>query len=364
MAQGSSPLTHRIRFCTTCDGVNIAFASGGSGWPLIKTPNWLNHVELDVGSLVWRAWIAQMSHRFQLVRYDGRGCGLSDRDISDASFAANQMDLESVVAATGLKRFALYGASQGAAIAIEFAARHPERVSHLILCGPYLQGPLKRDASTRAIEEVQTLLKIIELGWGRENSMFRQVFANQFIPDSSLEQLRAFDDIQRQTIQPEGAARLMASFNEVDVSELARQVTCPTLVLHSREDARIPFEEGRRVASAIRAAEFVPLDSRNHILLDHQSAWTQCFDEIDAFMRRHGGQAQRNSLGAADLTPTEERVLDVVAAGLNNAQIAAELGISPKTVRNHINHIFSKLGMSDRSRVIILAREAGFGRSQ
>ena len=118
--------------------------------------------------------------------------------------------------------------------------------------------------------------------------MFRQVFANQFIPDSSLEQLRAFDDIQRQTIQPEGAARLMASFNEVDVSELARQVTCPTLVLHSREDARIPFEEGRRVASAIRAAEFVPLDSRNHILLDHQSAWTQCFDEIDAFMRRHG----------------------------------------------------------------------------
>jgi DNA-binding NarL/FixJ family response regulator len=156
----------------------------------------------------------------------------------------------------------------------------------------------------------------------------------------------------------------MASFNEVDVSELARQVTCPTLVLHSRGDARIPFEEGRRVASAIRAAEFVPLDSRNHILLDHQSAWMQCFDEIDAFMRRHGGQAQRSSLGAAGLTPTEERVLHVVAAGLNNAQIAAELGISPKTVRNHINHIFNKLGMSDRSRVIVLARDAGFGQSQ
>ncbi len=364
VASRPSYATPQIRFCTTSDGVNIAYAAGGTGRPFVKTPNWLNHLELDLKSPVWQAWIARISQHHRLLRYDARGCGLSDRETGPVSFKTNRLDLEAVVDSAGLSRFALFGASQGAAIAIEYAARHPDRVSHLILYGAYLQGALKRGALPRAIEEAQTMLKLVELGWGRENSAFRQVFANQFIPDSTLVQLRAFDEIQRQTVSPEAAAALLASFYSVDVSDLAAEVRCPTLVLHSREDARIPFEEGRRVARAIRGAEFVPLEGRNHILLDHQAAWSQFFDEIDRFMPRHAGDAPDVGPDFRDLTPSETRVLDLVAAGLNNAQIATSLGISPKTVRNHINHIFSKLDIPDRSQAIVLARDAGLGQSQ
>lgn len=356
-----SPATHQIRFCKTLDGVKIAYATGGRGLPLVKTPNWLNHLELDPKSPVWRSWIAQMSLTCRLIRYDARGCGLSDRDIDPGSFATNCLDLEAVVDALGLKRFALFGASQGAAIAIDYAARHPDRVSHLILYGAYLRGALKRNAPQPAVEEAQTLLKLVQLGWGHENSAFRQVFATQFIPDSTLEQLRAFDEIQRQTVAPEAAARLLRSFYEIDVSTLAHGVTCPTLVLHSRDDARVPFEEGRQVASAIRGAEFVSLPSRNHILLEHQPAWGQFFEEVTGFLRRHGGESADMLPGLDELTKRERHILDLVASGLNNSQIATTLCISPKTVRNHINHIFSKLDVRDRARAIVQAREAGLG---
>jgi pimeloyl-ACP methyl ester carboxylesterase/DNA-binding CsgD family transcriptional regulator len=363
MTDPAPPSTQKIRFCSTTDGVSIAYGVGGAGRAFVKTPNWLNHLELDVESPVWRAWIARVSRQYKLVRYDARGCGLSDREARAGSFATNQLDLEAVVDAAGLKKFVLFGASQGAAIAIEYAARHPHRVSHLVLCGAYLRGALKREAAPKVVEEAQTMLKIVELGWGRENSAFRQVFASQFIPDSSLEQLRAFDEIQRRTIGPEAAAKLLATFYDIDVSALAAEVVCPTLVLHAREDARIPFEQGRLVASAIRGAEFVSLESRNHILLDHQPAWKQFFDEVDRFLRRHAGADAEAASNLSELTPSEVRVLDLVAAGLNNGQIATKLGIQPKTVRNHINHIFDKLDLSDRSRAIVMAREAGLGLS-
>ena len=343
--------------------MSIAYAVGGAGRAFVKTPNWLNHLELDVESPVWRAWIARVSRHYKLVRYDARGCGLSDRHARVGMFATNQLDLDAVVEAVGLKKFVLFGASQGAAIAIEYAARHPDRVSHLVLCGAYLRGALKREAAPKVVEEALTMVKIVELGWGRENSAFRQVFASQFIPDSSSEQVSAFDEIQRRTIEPEAAAKLLASFYDVDVSALAAEIVCPTLVLHAREDARIPFEQGRLVASAIRGAEFVSLESRNHILLDHQPAWKQFFDEVDGFLRRHGGVDAEAASSLSELTPSEVRVLDLVAAGLNNSQIATKLGIQPKTVRNHINHIFDKLDLPDRSRAIVMAREAGLGLS-
>lgn len=358
-----APSTQKIRFCSTADGVSIAYAVGGAGRAFVKTPNWLNHLELDVASPVWQKWIARVSQQYKLVRYDARGCGLSDREARVGFSATNQLDLDAVVDAAGLQKFVLFGASQGSAIAIEYAARHPDRVSHLIIYGGYLRGLLKRDPGPKAIEEAQTMLKIVELGWGRENSAFRQVFASQFIPDSSMEQLRAFDEIQRRTIEPEAAAKLLASFYDMDVSAFAAGVVCPTLVLHAREDARIPFEQGRLVASAIRGAEFVSLESRNHILLDHQPAWKQFFDEVDGFLRRHGGADADAASSLGELTPGEVRVLDLVAAGLNNAQIATKLGIQPKTVRNHINHIFDKLDLPDRSRAIVMAREAGLGLS-
>jgi len=360
MPARSSP-TQQIRFCTAADGVTIAFAVRGSGMPIVKTPNWLNHLELDVTSPIWRGWIERMSERRRLVRYDSRGCGLSDRADEPTSFATNCLDLEAVVQAAGVPRFVLFGASQGAAIAIEYAARNPERVSHLVLYGAYLRGIMKREATPSEIDEAQTLLKIVELGWGRENSAFRQVFASQFIPGGTLEQLHAFDELQRRTVSPEGAASLLASFYDVDVSALAAQVRCPTLVMHSRQDARIPFAEGRRVALAISGAEFVPLDSRNHILLEQEPAWAQFFVEFESFMVRHGEDAVEVSSRFYELTPSETRVLDRVAAGLNNDQVAASLGISSKTVRNHINHIFSKLDVRSRAQAIVRAREGGLG---
>lgn len=356
-----STQAHPIRFCKTVDGVRIAYAAGGIGLPIVKTPNWLNHLELDTKSPVWQPWIEQMSSRCCLIRYDARGCGISDRDTPLGSFATNRVDLEAVVDAMKLKRFALFGASQGAAIAIDYAAQHPGRVSHLILYGAYLRGALKRDTSQRAVEEAKIMLKLVKLGWGQENSAFRQVFATQFIPDSTLAQLRAFDEIQRQTASPDAAARLLSSFYEIDVSTLAREIVCPTLVLHSRDDARVPLEEGRQVASTIHGAEFVLLQSRNHILLEHQPAWRQFFNEIAGFLQRHGGESPQGLPGLNELTERERRVLDSIASGLSNAQIAASLCISSKTVRNHINHIFSKLGVQDRANAIVQAREAGLG---
>jgi pimeloyl-ACP methyl ester carboxylesterase/DNA-binding CsgD family transcriptional regulator len=353
-----------IRFCSTGDGVKIAFSETGRGPALVKTPNWMNHLELDSTSPIWRTWIETIGGRHRLVRYDARGCGLSDRMTAPSSFASNQRDLDAVVHAAGLERFALFGASQGAAIAIEYAARHPERVSHLIIQGGYLKGALKRDSGSKAEIEAQTMLKLVEIGWGRENSAFRQVFATQFIPDSTIEQLRAFDRIQQHTVSPEMAARLLATFYSIDVSSQAAQVRCPTLVMHARDDARVPFEAGRDVAAAIRGAEFVSLDSKNHILLDHQAAWHQAFAEIDAFFDRHGVPAEPILDLPATLTRSERAVLHLIASGSDNQQIARSLGITVKTVRNHINAIFGKLGVPNRGKAIVLAREAGLGRRQ
>jgi pimeloyl-ACP methyl ester carboxylesterase/DNA-binding CsgD family transcriptional regulator len=356
----------QVRFCTTRDGVRIAFSSRGRGPAIVKTPNWMNHVELDVRSVVWREWIQRLEQQHTLVRYDARGCGLSDRTPAEMSFDTNQLDLDAVVEAAGLDTFVLYGASQGAAIAIEYAARHPECVTHLVLCGAYLQGAWKRPGAPAVRDEAAALLKLVELGWGRENSAFRQVFANQFIPDASPGQLAAFDEIQRSTVTAEAAAALLRTFYEIDVADAARRVRCPTLVLHATGDGRVPFEEGRRMAGAMARAELVPLHTRNHILLPHDPAWKQHFDEIEHFLERHPAGAQRTAsdpaLSFEDLTAAEIRVLDRVASGMGNRDIATSLQIAEKTVRNHLNHIFSKLGVGERSHLIVLARDAGFGR--
>ena len=354
---------HHIRFCTTADGVNLAYALGGSGTPLVKAPNWLNHLELDVVSPVWRGWMQRMAQNHLLLRYDARGCGLSDRDVKALSFETHLLDLEAVVDAARLDRFVLYGASQGAAVALEYAARHPGRVSHLVLYGGYLRGARKRDPSPAAVEEADAMLKLVELGWGRENSAFRQVFATQFIPDGTQEQLKNFDELQRKTVTSETAAAILSTLHNVDVSASAIRVQCPTLVMHSRGDARVPFEEGRKLASAIPGAEFVPLDSQNHILLDHQSAWAQFFAELEGFLTRHGAAPPKAALAAvlAELTPAESRVLELLAAGLNNERIAQRLAITSKTVRNRINHIFHKLGVGDRARGDRAGAGAGAG---
>jgi predicted ATPase/DNA-binding SARP family transcriptional activator/pimeloyl-ACP methyl ester carboxylesterase len=280
----SPSMAQQIRYCHTPDGVRLAYAMVGQGPPLVKAANWLSHLEYDWQSPVWRHWLEGLARHHTLIRYDERGCGLSDWEVADLSFEAWVQDLETVVEAAGLERFPLLGLSQGGSIAIAYAVRHPEKVSHLILYGSYVRGRLKRDLSPQQLEEAQTFIQLIKLGWGQENPAFRQVFTTLFMPDATLEQQRWFNDLQRMSASPENAMRIVAGFNTIDVRNLAAQVKAPTLVLHAKGDARIPFEEGELIASLIPGARFVPLQSNNHILLAHESAWQQFLDEVHQFL--------------------------------------------------------------------------------
>jgi pimeloyl-ACP methyl ester carboxylesterase/DNA-binding CsgD family transcriptional regulator len=352
----------QIRFCWASDGVRIAYATTGRGPAMIEVATWLNHLEFDWQSPVWRPRLVELAKNYTMARYDGRGCGLSDRTVKDLSFDANLRDLEAVADAAGFKRFILLGCCQGSSLAIAYAARHPERVSNLILYGAFARGRLKRNPSAQDLEEADMMLKLVELGWGRENPAFRQVYTSLFIPESTPEQYRWFSDLQRMSTSPENAVGLIRGFDAMDVTDLLPKVSCPTLVIHARNDARVPFGEGRMIASSIPGAEFVPLESRNHILLEHQPAWRQFLAEIARFV--HGQSAGEGPTGRAfdALTEREREVLELIARGLDNAQIASQLSVSAKTVRNHINSIFNKLGVPNRAQAIVRAREAGFGR--
>jgi pimeloyl-ACP methyl ester carboxylesterase/DNA-binding CsgD family transcriptional regulator len=349
--------SQQIRFCTSADGVRIAYATSGSGPPLVKVGTWMTHVELDWESSVWRHWLRELSRDHTFLRYDARGCGLSDREVPEISLEAWVRDLEAVVDAAGIERFPLLALSQGGAIAITYAARHPERVSHLVLHGAFHRGRLRRDPSVQEREDIEAQIKLAEIGWGRDDAAYRQFFTTQFIPDSTLEQQRWWNELQRATISPANAARFIRAASEVDVAELARLVRCPTLVTHSKSDMRIPFEVGRTMAGLIPGARLVPLESRNHVLLEHEPAWAQWLKAVREFLPAVPGGAPFSGL-----TPREAELVELIAQGLDNAQIAARLELSDKTVRNHITSIFAKLEVNSRSRAIVLAREAGFGK--
>ncbi len=352
----------QIRFCRASDGVRIAYATTGRGPAMIEVSTWLNHLEFDWQSPVWRPRLVEMAKNYTMTRYDGRGCGLSDRTVEDLSFEANLRDLEAVADAAGFKRFILLGCCQGSGLAIAYAARHPERVSNLILYGAFARGRLKRNPSAQDLDEANIMLKLVELGCGRENPAFRQVYTTLFIPESTSEQFSWFSDLQRMSTSPENAVGLIRGFDAMDVSDLLPKMSCPTLVLHARNDGRVPFGEGRMIASTITGAEFVPLESRNHILLEHQPAWKQFFAEIARFIHGRGPGEGSAGMGFAEPTEREREVLELIARGLDNAEIASQLSVSAKTVRNHINSIFNKLGASNRAQAIVRAREAGMGR--
>ncbi len=268
-------------------------------------------------------------------------------------------DLEAVVEAQGLKKFPLFGMSQGGALAIAYAARHPERVSHLILFGAYGKGVLRRNITEQEREEAETLVKLIRLGWGRDNPAFRQVFTSQFIPDGTREQHQWFNDLERISASPENAVAIVEQLYQLDVSAEAASLRVPTLVMHSRNDARVPFEQGRQLAALIPSARFVPLEGRNHVLLPGEPAWPLFLQEFRAFLGNAGGSSL--ALRQCGLTVSEHAVLTLIARGLDNAAIAAALSKSEKTVRNQVSSIFSKLGVSTRSQAIVLARDAGIG---
>jgi pimeloyl-ACP methyl ester carboxylesterase/tetratricopeptide (TPR) repeat protein len=280
----STPEAQHIRFCTASDGVRIAYATVGCGPPLVKAANWLSHLEFDSKSPVWRPWIRALSRDHTFVRYDERGCGLSDRAVDELSLDAWVRDLEAAVDALKLERFPLLGISQGGPIAIAYAARHPERVSHLILYGTYARGRALRELSEPEREELDLMVNMIRIGWGRNHAAFRQVFTSLFIPDGTPEQVEWFNELQRISVEPETAARMYMTFYKLDVRELAPRLDIPTLVLHGTQDRRIPFNEGRLLASLIPGARFVPLETRNHILLESDPAWPHFLREVRAFL--------------------------------------------------------------------------------
>ncbi len=345
-------MQQQIRFCKSFDGVRIAYATSGEGPPLVRAPHWLTHLEYEWQSPIWQPWISELSRGRTLVRMDERGCGLADRHVEQVTFEAFVRDLEAVVDAAGFERFALFGHSQGGPISIEYAVRHPQRVSHLVLLGTYTRGRYKRAPETK--EEFEAQLKLVEVGWGRDDPSYRQFFASQFMPGATLEQLRNLCELQRRSSHAGEAARIMRSFTEIDISESAPRVSCPALVLHARGDLRVPFEEGRALAAAIPGARFVPLESENHILLEQEPAFRRFLDEVSAFL-----PGERASF--PHLTAREAEILEHIAQGLDNAQIAARLTLSEKTVRNHITHIFDKIGVESRSQAIVRAREQGLG---
>jgi pimeloyl-ACP methyl ester carboxylesterase/DNA-binding CsgD family transcriptional regulator len=359
MSASTPSLRQQIRFCTSSDGVRIAYAQSGAGPVVVKTANWLSHLELDLTSPVWSHLIAELSRTHTLVRYDQRGCGLSDREVADISFTAWLHDLEAVIDASGAERFALLGISQGASIALAYTVAHPERVTQLILYGGYARGKLKRQAGDAVRDEAETLVKLAELGWGQQNPAFRQFFTTQFIPGGTPEQHHWFNELERMTTTPRNAARIMRVFNDIDVVELLEQVACPTLVLHASGDARVPFEESRLLAGLIPDARFVPLESENHLLLETEPAWLRWREETRGFLSTN---APADPVFAT-LTPRERDIVELIAGGRDNAQIAACLALSEKTVRNHITSIFAKLEVENRSQAIVLARKAGFDSS-
>ena len=261
----------QIRFRRTADNVQIAYASVGHGPPLIKAANWLSHLEHDLHSPVWRHMVSELSSQHTLVRYDERGCGLSDWNIGEMSFEAWVSDLEAVVEASGAKRFPLLGISQGAPIAVAYAARHPERVSHLILWGGYAAG-WRIDATPDVVEEREAIITLVRQGWGRTDAAYRQVVTATFMPSATAEELDWFNIFQRQTVNAENAARYLEVFADIDVRAILKDVQAPTLVMHARGDRRIPLATGGELAAEIPGAEFVTLDSDNHLLLGREPA--------------------------------------------------------------------------------------------
>jgi pimeloyl-ACP methyl ester carboxylesterase/DNA-binding CsgD family transcriptional regulator len=350
-----------IRFCTTDDGMKLAYAVSGEGPPLVMSATWLTHLEHQWQSMAWRPWLDFCSGGHTLLRYDSRGCGLSDRDTDNFSFENWLKDFECVIEASGLKRFSLLGTCWGGPIAIEYAARHPERVDRLILYGTYARGRMRWNNRPQETEKAKLLLDLTRLGWGRENHAFQQVWASQFQPGGTLEHLRSWCDQQRAATSAETAVRLLRIGWNVDVTDAARKIKCPVLIVHPERDAVVPIEEGRLLASLISDGRFVQIDSENHMPLADEPAWPRLVEEVRRFLGEPNAAPTSKGLPLGELTLRERDVLEGIAEGLDNAEIALSLKLSEKTVRNHITRVFDKIGVDHRYQAIVLAREAGLG---
>jgi pimeloyl-ACP methyl ester carboxylesterase/DNA-binding CsgD family transcriptional regulator len=352
----------QIRYLRTPDAVQLAWATAGTGPPLVKAANWLTHLEYEWQSPLWRHWLRFLCDHFRLIRYDERGCGMTDWNVGDLSFDRWVEDLEAVVAAADVPSpFTLLGISQGAATSIGYAVKHPERVSRLVLYGGYVRGAARR-GSPRSRREFAAITELARLGWGKENPAFRQVFTSRFVPGATETQMEWFNELCRRTTSPAIAADLLEQRARMEVTELLGQVRTPTLVLHARDDGVVPIGEGRLIASEIPDAEFVELESKNHVLLQDEPAWARLCEAVLDFVGLDGIDG-RERAAFSSLTRRERAILALMTEGLGNAEIAARLFLSEKTVRNYVSNLFGKLGVRTRAQAIVLAHDRHFSGS-
>ena len=350
---GADAARQQLRMLTARDGTRLAAAVTGDGYPLVKAANWLSHLESDWTSDIWRHWWTELARDRALVRYDSRGTGMSQRMVGDLSFETLVADLGAVVDTLDLDQFDLLGMSQGAPVATAYAAAHPERVRRLVVYGGYAVGRGRRD-DPAARSEGELLVDLARTGWGTANPAYRRVFATLFFPDATPARYTAFDELQRASAAADVAARMRQTFNDVDVRDAARRVRAGTLVLHARHDGIVPFEEGARLAAEVPGARFVPLESRNHILLADEPAWPILLREVRAFLPLGAGSPSRaaaaaNAMAMASLTIREREILLMVADGLSNAEIAERLGLSDRTIERHLSNIYGKLGLEGKA---------------
>ena len=350
--------SQRIRYLTTADGSRLAWAEAGRGPLLVKAANWLTHLEYEWNSPIWHHWLQFFSRHWRFVRYDERGCGMTEWNGGDLSLDTWVADLGAVIeAARPSEPVVLLGISQGASACIQYAIQNPERVRSLILYGGYARGAFHRGTpETQAA--YRAMIDLTRVAWGKENPTFRQVFTSRFIPGATPEQLKWWNELCLRSISSgEVAARLLESRALMEMTAQLGQVQSPTLVLHACSDEVISIEEGRLLAASIPNSEFVELDSRNHVLLEHEPAWQRFCEAVLSFAGR--GTVTTTSPFSA-LSLRERQVLALMAEGLSNLDIAERLAISEKTVRNHASTVFDKLGVWSRAQAIVFARDRGF----
>lgn len=348
----------RVHYVKSADGARLAWAESGRGPEIVKASNWLTHLEYEVRSNIWRHWLEFFSNHARLIRYDERGSGMSDWNPKRLNIHTWVSDLEAVIEASKVQTpVTLLGISQGAAACIDYSVRYPKRVKKLIIYGGYARGAWRR-GNLNAEREHRAMVDLVSVGWAKDNPVFRQVFTSRFFPGASDQEVRWFNELCRRSTSAEMATMLLTARATVDVTRTVRQLRVPTLIIHATNDQVVPVSEGRYLASVIPGSEFVEVDSKNHVLLEHEPAWKRFTQEVLRFLEIKDDQAEDPAFGRLSLR--ERQVLSLISEGLRNAEIGERLGISEKTVRNHTTNLFDKLGVWNRAQAIVFARDRGF----
>ena len=344
-------MVQKIRFASTADQISLAWARSGSGPVMAKAANWLTHLQYDWESPVWRHWMDFFTDHFTFIRFDERGCGMSDRTVDDVSDSNWLGDMECIVDAANIDEPIIgLGVSQGAVTVIRYAVKHPERVSRLILYGGYALGWGQRGGHDE--DHYNAVMNMIRLGWDSDNPVFRQAFTSRFLPCGTHEQIDWFNELCHKTVSPDMVEALLEARGKVDIRHLLERIRVPTLVLHARHDNVVPFSEGQRLASDIPGAELVALDSHNHVLQADEPAWQTFMNAVRDFT----GLSSLNPLPESSaLTRRECEILATLTQGMTNKEIAHRLHISEKTVRNHLSSVYRKMGVRNRAQAIVKA---------